>query len=217
MLYAGGPVLSAALAGRARTPSTDPDSPTRCTALLPDLESVHYAPKAMPLRTMSSPMQAACTTRASTPTIERSTTVPPPASTKPMSFFCYTPRATPHERIAHAPTPLVTPFGTGHHEPRALSPSLQTAFGMATPLQRALQIALQSSGSMSAFEAASDMSHHTSVPLNVTPVHLSSFDALPYGGAGHPMEFGVDLLAGADSLSNDLQGLSFGNHMDGLQ
>lgn len=211
-LYSGGSILAAALAGRTRTPSTDPDSPPRCITLLPDLDLTHN-----PLRTMSSPHQ---TTRASTPTLERSTTLPQPMS-KPMSFFCYTPKSARTEFISHAPVPLATPF-SGGTEPRAMSPSLQSAFGMATPLQRALQVALQSSASapapLSAFEAASDVSHHTSVPLNVTPVQLSSFDALPYGAAGHPMEFGALLgQRPCDSLSHDLQqGLSFGGrHMDG--
>ena len=207
-LYAGGSILAAALAGGACTPSTDPDSPPRSTMLMPDLELAHNKPQ--PLRTMSSPLQAAMVTRASTPVLERATTV------KPMSFFCYTPKSARTEFISHAPVPLATPFGRA--EPRAISPSLQTAFGMATPLQRALQVALQSSGSapaMSAFEAASDMSHHTSVPLNVTPVQLPSFDALPCGG--HPMQHPVlgehSYGMMPDSLSHDLEGLSFG--MDG--
>lgn len=212
-LYTGGSILAAALAGRARTPSTDPDSPPRCTSLLPDLDTLQH--KTQMLRTMSSPLQAArTTTRASTHTamLERSTTIPQPVSCKPMSFFCHTPKTARTELIPHAP--LVTPFGGSFPpEPRALSPSLQTAFGMATPLQRALQVALQSSSGMSTFEVASDVSHHTSVPLTVTPVQLSSFDALPYGGERHPMEFGADPLLGQysvpDSLSHNLQGLSF--------
>lgn len=161
------------------------------------------------LRAVSSPVRAPHTSRATTPTpsLERTATCPHAATTtKPLSFFCYTPKTdrsvgVPPMRTSPTtvPVPLTTPFGGVADET-----SLSTAFGMATPLQRALQVALcnaaeqQPYGMLPAFDAAYGggdgmapplFGGHPSLPLAPVPVNL------PFT---------------TPELSHELQGLQFG-------
>ncbi len=114
--------------------------PISCTPPTLDTPAQLFPSNPALLRAVSSPTHVT-TSRAGTPTLERTATAPHTSVAKPLSFFCYTPKTDrtlgpmpPPPTIT--PIPLTSPFGCVDEA------SLSNAFGMATPLQRALQIAL---------------------------------------------------------------------------